>query len=65
MVALAYSYLGQVAMASIVDDDVSVDAFRKQLGTFDHKQLEKSNKKPVQGKNTRPNNPLTLIHRSG
>lgn len=35
MVTLAYSRLGRVSMASVVDDDVSVNEFRGQLGTFE------------------------------
>ena len=35
LVGLAYSYLGRVSMISLADDDVSVDEFRRQLGTFE------------------------------
>jgi len=35
MVTLAYSRLGRVSMASVVDDDVSINEFRGQLGTFE------------------------------
>ncbi|HJT67211.1 MAG TPA: hypothetical protein VJ749_12195 [Pyrinomonadaceae bacterium] len=35
IVTLAYSRLGKVSMASVVDDDVSVKEFRGQLGTFE------------------------------
>jgi len=34
MVTLAYARLGKVPMALLVDDHVSVSAFRKQLGKF-------------------------------
>jgi hypothetical protein len=32
MVKLCYGYFGKVSLASIVDDDVSIKEFRKQLG---------------------------------
>jgi DNA-binding XRE family transcriptional regulator len=35
MVTLVYSRLGKVSMASLVDDDVSANEFRKQLGKFE------------------------------
>jgi hypothetical protein len=35
MVTLSYSRLGKVSMASVVDDDVSIDEFREQLGKFE------------------------------
>lgn len=50
LVALAYSRLGRVPMDSLVDDDVSIDAFRRELGTYDFKQPEKGAKKAAQGK---------------
>jgi DNA-binding XRE family transcriptional regulator len=34
MITLAYSRLGNVSMESIVDDDISVNEFREQLGKF-------------------------------
>lgn len=45
MVTLAYGYLGKVSMASIVDDDVSIKEFRKQLGKFVHGRLRSSQRK--------------------
>lgn len=45
MVTLAYGYLGKVSMASIVDDDVSIKAFRKQLGKFVHGRRRNSQRK--------------------
>lgn len=45
VVTLAYSRLGKVSMASVVDDEISVAAFRKQLGTFDRKSLRSSQRK--------------------
>ena len=35
MVTLVYSRLGKVSMASLVDDDVSANEFRKQLGKLE------------------------------
>ncbi len=35
MITLAYSRLGKVSMASVVDDDVSIHEFREQLGKFE------------------------------
>lgn len=35
MITLAYARLGKVPLASLADDDVSVDTFRKQLGKFE------------------------------
>jgi hypothetical protein len=45
MVTLAYGYLGKVSMASIVDDDVSIKEFRKQLGKFVHGRLRSAQRK--------------------
>ena len=39
-IAFDYSRLGQVPMASLADDQISLKAFRKQLGTFDHNGIE-------------------------
>jgi len=58
LVGLAYSYLGRVSMMSLADDDVSVDEFRRQLGTFElvdrigsdgkeSRKLQPVNPKPV------------------
>lgn len=44
MVILGYSRLAQVPMASLVDDEISLNVFRKQLGTFNYKELEKIRK---------------------
>ena len=35
MVTLTYSRLGKVSMASVVDDEVNLNEFRKQLGKFE------------------------------
>jgi transcriptional regulator with XRE-family HTH domain len=56
MVTLGYSRLAQVPMASLVDDEISLNAFRKQLGTFDYKQPEKIRKKVVELKRARQKN---------
>ncbi len=59
MVTLRYGRLGKVSMASVVDDEVSINEFREQLGKF-----ELANNKPdeqtKQG-NTQRNKPVTLI----
>lgn len=34
MITLAYSRLGKVSMESVVDDEISVNEFREQLGKF-------------------------------
>lgn len=39
-IAFDYSRLGQVPMASLADDQISLKAFRKQLGTFDYNGIE-------------------------
>lgn len=56
VVTLGYSRLAQVPMASLVDDEISLNAFRKQLGTFDYKQPEKLRKKVVELKRARQKN---------
>lgn len=53
IVILGYSHLAKVPMASLVDDGVNLNAFRKQLGTFDHKQSQKARKKAVGPKHAR------------
>ena len=35
IVTLVYSRLGKVSMASLVDDEVNLNEFRKQLGRFE------------------------------
>jgi transcriptional regulator with XRE-family HTH domain len=49
IVTLAYARIGKIPIASLADDDVSVDALRKQLGKFKRevprRQLAKSNRK--------------------
>ncbi len=55
----AYSRLGKVSMASVVDDDVSINEFREQLGKFElaiNKQDEQAKQR-----NTQRNKPVTLI----
>jgi hypothetical protein len=53
LVTLGYSRLAQVPMASLVDDEISLNAFRKELGTFDYKRPEKIRKKVVEPKHAR------------
>lgn len=59
MVTLRYGRLAKVSMASVVDDEVSINEFREQLGKF-----ELANNKPdeqaKQG-NAQRNKPVTLI----
>jgi hypothetical protein len=55
---LEYSRLGKVSMESLVDDQVSLDEFRKQLGTL---QPESETKPTIQSKQQRPK-PVILIH---
>ena len=47
IVSLAYSYVGEVSMMSLADDNVSVDQFCDELGTFQlgGRGSEKSSKK--------------------
>lgn len=41
-ILIAYIHLGQVHMESLVDDDVTIDDFRKRLGKeFDHATLKR------------------------
>ena len=57
-IAFDYSRLGQVSMASLADDQISLKAFRKQLGTFDYNGSEIADSQPEpasQGLNTAPN----------
>jgi transcriptional regulator with XRE-family HTH domain len=59
IVTLRYGRLGKVSMASVVDDDVSINEFREQLGKFELV----SNKQDAQAKqhNTQRTKPVTLI----
>jgi len=68
-VLLQYSYLGRVHMESLVDDQVGLAEFRKELGTVEPKhraaappQEASQLESPIQSKH-RPK-PLTLIHGS-
>ena len=47
-IAFDYSRLGQVPMASLADDQISLKAFRKQLGTFDHNGIEVSDSQAIE-----------------
>ena len=44
IILLAYARLGKTTMASLVDDDVSINAFRKQLGGSEHNPATKKHK---------------------
>lgn len=50
IVTLAYSRLAQVPMASVVDDEINLKAFRKQLGTFDYAELKNTGGQAVEPK---------------
>jgi hypothetical protein len=52
LLGLAYSRLGKISMESLVADDVTLQAFRRELGTYDHKQREAGSKKAHQRKKT-------------
>ena len=59
LVGLAYSRLGKIPMDLLVDDHVSLDAFRGELGTDDYKQLETGSKNATPSKSTQPRNAVT------
>ena len=61
LVGLAYSYLGRVSMISLADDDVSVDEFRRQLGTFELVDRIGSNGKESRKLQPVKPKPVTLI----
>jgi hypothetical protein len=61
LVGLAYSYLGRVSMISLADDDVSVDEFRRQLGTFDLVDRIGSDRKESRNLHRVKPKPVTLI----
>ncbi|HSE15687.1 MAG TPA: hypothetical protein VLB46_01460 [Pyrinomonadaceae bacterium] len=48
IVTLASSRLGKVSMASVVDDEVNLNEFRKQLGKFELRSLGKMAKLPTE-----------------
>jgi hypothetical protein len=50
LLVFAYGRLGRISMESLLDDDVSLEAFRRELGTYDHKQRGARRKKARQGK---------------
>ena len=61
LVGLAYSYLGRVSMMALADDDVSVDEFRRQLGTFELVDRIGSDGKESRKLQPVKPNPVTLI----
>ena len=48
MITLGYSRLAQVPMASLVVDEFTLNAFRKQLRTLDHKHLNNIHNRAIQ-----------------
>ena len=59
MVTRAYSRLGKISMASVVDDEVNLDEFREQLGKFDLANTPQDGQ--AEQRNTQHNKPVTLI----
>lgn len=49
LVTLGYSHLAKVPMASLVDDEISLNTFRNQLRTPDYKELQNIGKQSVLG----------------
>jgi hypothetical protein len=49
LLVFAYGRLGRISMESLLDDDVSLEAFRRELGN-DHKQRGAGRKKAKQSK---------------
>ena len=47
IVTLGYSYLAKVPMSSLLDDEISLTAFSKQLNSFDYKKLENTRKQRI------------------
>jgi len=46
MVTLGYCYLAKVPMASLLDDEIDLTAFSKQLNSFDYKALQNTRSQP-------------------
>jgi len=46
MVALGYCYLAKVPMSSLVEDEISLTAFLKQLNSFDYRALQHNRRQP-------------------
>jgi len=53
IVVLAYSLIGKVEMFSVADDNVNVENFRRQLGTFQHFQYLRSRTKTKKSRKKR------------
>lgn len=47
IVTLGYCYLAKVPMSSLLEDEISLTAFSKQLNSFDYKKLEHTRKQPI------------------
>lgn len=47
IITLGYSYLAKVPMSSLLDDEISLTAFAKQLNSFDYKKLDNTRKQPI------------------
>ncbi|HJP90842.1 MAG TPA: GNAT family N-acetyltransferase [Pyrinomonadaceae bacterium] len=68
IVTLGYSHLAKVPMASLVDDEISLNTFWNQLHTPDYKELQNIGKQPVSPAQTKVPNytvhpPLTFGRR--
>jgi len=46
MVTLGYCYLAKVPMSSLVEDQISLTAFSKQLNSFDYRALQHNRRQP-------------------
>lgn len=47
MVTLGYCYLAKVPMSSLVEDEISLTAFLKQLNSFDYRALQNTRRQPI------------------
>ena len=63
MVTLGYCYLAKVPMSSLLEDEIDLTAFSKQLNSFDYKALQNTctrpNKTPISRR--QPNNPVSHV----
>ena len=55
MVTLGYCYLAKVPMSSLLDDEISLTAFSKELNSFDYRARQNTRKQPY-------NNPISYVH---
>ena len=55
IVTLGYCYLAKVPMSSLLDDEIDLTAFSKQLDSFDYKALHNTRWQPN-------NNPVSHVH---